>query len=114
MSKSLTKVEKIYRTIALIPVGRVASYGQIADLAGLPGRARLVGKALREPPRELDLPWFRVLRSSGHLAFDAQSDNAQRQKALLMDEGVIVLKNRVNLEKFAWCPELGELLAMEF
>jgi len=114
MTESLSKVDKIYKTVALIPKGRVASYGQIADLAGLPGRARLVGKALRDTPQELALPWFRVLRSSGHLAFDVQSEAAEKQKGLLMEEGVVVLRNRVNLDKFAWKPELGELLTMAF
>ncbi|TQV74731.1 cysteine methyltransferase [Aliikangiella marina] len=114
MSQPISKQERIYRTVALIPRGKVASYGQIADLAGLPGRARLVGKSLREAPSSLNLPWHRVLRSSGHLAFDVNSENAQRQKLRLMDENVVVLSNKVDLSKYAWQPELGELLSMAF
>ena len=56
---------QIWQTVQLIPQGKVACYGQIADLAGLPGRARLVGKALGKVPkggwREQAVPWFRVI-----------------------------------------------------
>jgi len=48
---------RIWRTVQLIPLGKVASYGQIADLAGLPGRARLVGKSLGFVPKNMDVPW---------------------------------------------------------
>src|SRR5947208_3504306 len=59
----------ILRTIAAIPRGRVASYGEIALRAGLPRRARLVGRVLREAGPRANLPWQRVLRSDGRIAF---------------------------------------------
>src|SRR5690348_10875616 len=59
---------RVYAAIAAIPPGRVASYGAIAARAGLPGRARLVGRLLGEVPDGMELPWFRVLRSSGEIA----------------------------------------------
>ncbi|GGD71661.1 methylated-DNA--protein-cysteine methyltransferase [Lacimicrobium alkaliphilum] len=93
-----------------IPSGTVASYGQIADLAGLPGRARLVGKALGRAPKEMKLPWQRVLRSDGQLAFPPGSLSAQTQKGLLQEEGVVVLNNRVRLKDFQWQPGFAELL----
>src|SRR6185437_1310160 len=62
------RYERIYAVIAAIPAGRVASYGQIAARAGLPGRARLVGAALRDTPDGMELPWFRVLHSNGTIA----------------------------------------------
>jgi methylated-DNA-protein-cysteine methyltransferase related protein len=108
-------MRRIWKTIQVIPFGKVASYGQVADLAGLPGRARLVGKALGSTPKEIKLPWFRVLRSSGQLAFEKGSVKAERQKKLLQQENVIVSNNRVNIKVFGWQPDLAELLiALEF
>ncbi len=94
----------------LIPSGCVASYGQVADLAGLPGRARLVGKALGKTPTHLNLPWFRVIKSNGQLAFPAGSEMALCQQGLLQQEGVVVLNNRVPMADFRWQPDLSELL----
>ena len=62
----LNKVARIEAILALIPAGRVVSYGQVADLAGLPGRARLVGKVLRETDKTL--PWHRVLGAGGAIS----------------------------------------------
>lgn len=111
MNKPNTKAEQIWLTVAVIPKGKVAAYGQIADLAGLPKRARFVSTALRLAPETMNLPWHRVLRSNGQLAFSAESDYARLQTKLLKAEGVIVINNRVNLREYAWQPELGELLA---
>lgn len=102
--------EKIASTILLIPHGKVASYGQIADLAGLPGRARLVGRVLRQAPKALKLPWHRVLRSSGQLAFERLSEQARKQSSLLQGEGVQVNSHRVNLQRFQWQPSLDDIL----
>jgi len=102
--------QQIWQTVLQIPAGKVASYGQIADLAGLPGRARLAGKSLGYCPKELDVPWFRVLRSSGQIAFPAGSEQAEKQKGLLQEEGVVVINNRVKLKEFQWQPDLSELL----
>ena len=101
---------KIWRTTLQIPTGKVASYGQIADLAGLPGRSRMVGKAMGQAPKELNVPWYRVLRSDGKIAFPAGSELALRQTGLLQEEGVVVLRNRVKLAEFQWQPDLQELL----
>lgn len=110
MKEPSDKIKRIWKTVIVIPKGKVASYGQIADLAGLPGRARLVGKALGLAPRELKLPWYRVLRSSGQLAFEKGSKNAEKQKGLLQQEEVVVLNNRVQLRMFGWQPDLVEML----
>jgi len=104
------KVKRIWKTVQVIPKGKVASYGQVADLAGLPGRARLVGKSLGLAPKEMKLPWYRVLRSSGQLAFERGSPDAQRQKGLLQEENVVVLNNRVKLKQFGWQPDLADML----
>jgi methylated-DNA-protein-cysteine methyltransferase-like protein len=91
----------ILRTIAAIPRGRVASYGEIAARAGLPGRARLVGRILGEYSA-LKLPWQRVLRSDGRIAFPAGSCGYREQRARLLDEGVTVNRGRVDIKRFGW------------
>lgn len=106
-----TKAERIWQTVLVIPRGKVAAYGQIADLAGLPGRARYVSKALSLAPQTMKLPWHRVLRSNGQIAFVASSKQAKLQTSRLQEEGVAVIKNRVNLKHYGWQPELAEILA---
>jgi methylated-DNA-protein-cysteine methyltransferase-like protein len=96
--------------VQLIPLGKVASYGQIADLAGLPGRSRLVGKSLGYVPNDMNVPWHRVLRSSGQIAFPSGSEKSQKQTGLLQQEDVAVFKNRVKLSAFQWQPDLAEML----
>jgi methylated-DNA-protein-cysteine methyltransferase related protein len=99
---AVMKVEymKVFEAIAAIPPGRVASYGAIAARAGLPGRARLVGRLLGEVPDGMTLPWFRVLRSSGHIAMPPGSRGFREQSRLLRAEGVEVKNGRVPLSRF--------------
>jgi methylated-DNA-protein-cysteine methyltransferase-like protein len=99
---------QIWHTVSQIPAGKVASYGQIADLAGLPGRARLVGKALQLAPASV-LPWHRVLRSDRSLAFAAGSAQALTQRQLLLAEGVVFKGNKVSADAM-WRPDLAALL----
>ena len=101
---------RIFKTVNLIPTGKVASYGQIADLSGLPGRARLVGKVLGKIPDGHSVNWHRVLRSSGHIAFAKGSEQALLQTALLQEEDVAVLNNKVKLKDFVWEPDILTLL----
>ena len=91
---------RVYAAIAAIPHGRVASYGAIAARAGLPGRARLVGKLLGEVPDGMELPWFRVLRSSGEIALPRGSRGFREQVRRLRAEGVEVKNGRVALSAF--------------
>lgn len=105
-----SKQQRIWQTVNLIPSGKVASYGQIADLAGLPGRARLVGKVLAQVPDTLNLPWYRVLRSNGQLAFPKGSEEAKTQTGLLQQDNIVVLNHRVKLKDFQWQPDLAEIL----
>ena len=100
----------IRRTIAAIPLGRVASYGEIAARAGLPRRARLVGRVLREAPDALRLPWHRVLRADGHIAFAAGSRAFREQVRRLAAEGVLVDRGRVDLARHGWERDLDGLL----
>ena len=109
-----SKYVKIWKTVQAIPPGRVSSYGAIADLSGLPGRARLVGKCLGYVPdcgvNGKDIPWYRVLRSSGEIAFESGSEKFEEQCARLMEEGVIVKGKKVSLKEFGWSPSFEELL----
>ena len=96
----------IVRTIAAIPRGRVASYGEIATRAGLPRRARLVGRVLREAGPAAKLPWQRVLRSDGRIAFPPGSRGFREQRQRLLSEGVVVLKGKVDIRRFGWQRDL--------
>jgi methylated-DNA-protein-cysteine methyltransferase-like protein len=104
--------QRIYAVVRAIPPGSVASYGDVALLAGLPRGARQVGRALRESGdiRGEELPWHRVLRSDGRLAFTPGSAAARRQGEQLRDEGVVCARGRVNMSRYRWRPKLDELL----
>jgi methylated-DNA-protein-cysteine methyltransferase-like protein len=96
------EAERILATVARVPRGRVASYGQIAAIAGLPGRARMVGRALREAPDAVTVPWHRVLRADGRIAFPEGSEPHARQVRLLARERVSVDRGRVDLARYGW------------
>ena len=112
MSETVTQPHylPIYRAVAAIPRGRVASYGEIAARAGLPGRARLVGRALRESPSDLTLPWHRVLRADGRIALPEQSSAWREQCQRLREEGVTVSNGRVALSGFGMHHDLDRQL----
>lgn len=101
---------RVYAAIAAIPPGRVASYGAIAARAGLPGRARLVGRLLGEVPDGMELPWFRVLRSSGEIALPRGSRGFREQVRRLRAEGVEVKSGRVALSAFGLDADLDRAL----
>ncbi len=84
----------ILTAVAKLPPGRVASYAQVAAQAGLPGRARMVGRVLREQD-DTKLPWHRVLRADGHLAFAKGSRNYVEQVRRLRAEGVVIRNDKV-------------------
>lgn len=101
---------RILAAIRAIPKGQVAGYGEVARRAGLPGRARLVARVLgqNEDPA---LPWYRVLRSDGRIAFPEGSRGYREQSQRLRAEGVRVEKGRVrgvkaarDLDEVLWGP----------
>lgn len=104
------RYRRIYATVRAIPYGRVASYGQIAALAGLPRQARLVGYALHRLEDGATVPWHRVLNAQGRIAFPPHSTPYQRQQALLQAEGIAVIGGKVDLRQYRWQPSLDELL----
>lgn len=105
-----TRLERIWETIRDIPEGSVASYGQVADIAGIPRGARQVGYALRNLPKGHDVPWHRVLQSSGRIAFENGSRGYREQRRRLIEEDVVVVAGRVDMQRFRWQPDLDELL----
>jgi methylated-DNA-protein-cysteine methyltransferase-like protein len=104
------RFDRIWATIRDIPEGLVASYGQIAEIAGIPRGARQVGTALRRLPSGHNVPWHRVLQASGTIAFEKGSDKFDEQTRRLLKDGVAILEGRVNMRKYRWQPDLDELL----
>lgn len=105
-----TRMRRIWETIREIPRGSVANYGQVAEIAGIPRGARQVGYALRHAPRDLELPWHRVITASGKSAFSPDSRAFRTQQGRLAEEGVVMLKGKVDMQKYRWQPDLDELL----
>ena len=97
--------ELILNVVMQIPQGKVASYGQVAKLAGLPKHARLVGRVLGQMEDGHIVPWFRVINSQGKISLNTLDEKGMCiQTAKLLDEGVVVVNGKVNLKKFQWHP----------
>lgn len=96
----------IYSVVSRIPAGRVATYGQVARLAGLPGQARLVGYALHALPEGTAVPWQRVVNARGATSPRADgSGHETLQRVILRREGVrFGPRGTVSLEKYRWRP----------
>ncbi len=105
-----TNYEKIWARIGQIPRGKVSTYGQIAEMVGLPRHARLVGYALRNTPDHIDIPWHRVINAKGESSFPRDSEQYKLQKNLLLKEGVVFTSGKISLQKFGWTVSLDELL----
>jgi methylated-DNA-protein-cysteine methyltransferase related protein len=102
--------ERVRRAVRAIPVGRVATYGQLAREAGLGRRARFVGRVMARLPEGSNVPWHRVVCAGGRLAFDPGTEHHRRQRALLEKEGIQFSGHRVNLKRHGWQASLDELL----
>ena len=107
--------DKIYAVVRLIPVGKVATYGQIAELAGYGGKARLVGYALFWGAGDSDIPWQRVINAKGQVSesvFRNGSDYFQR--SLLEEEGIVLDETlTVDFKVYRWHPTDDELALIE-
>lgn len=99
-------LQAIWHVVCAIPQGQVATYGTVARAAGLPGRARQAGFALRVAPAELNLPWHRVVGAGGRIAFPASARQHKEQARRLRAEGVPVKNGRVAVTALS---DLGEL-----
>ncbi len=94
---------KIYLIVGKIPRGKIATYGQIARLAGLPNGARQVGYALHNLDDNSDVPWHRVVSHRGRISLPAASPSSSMQRALLETEGVEFNPDgTISLQKFLW------------
>ncbi|TFH93616.1 MULTISPECIES: DNA base-flipping protein [Vibrio] len=94
---------QIFAVIHQIPLGKVSTYGEIAKMAGYPGYARHVGKALGNLPSESKLPWFRVINSQGRISL--KGEDLVRQREALIAEGVEVSNDgKISLRKYRWQP----------
>jgi methylated-DNA-protein-cysteine methyltransferase related protein len=94
----------LYVTLHQVPEGKVVSYGQLAELAGLGRAARYVGRTLSQLPAGTTLPWHRVLGSGGKLSLAAGTTSGDEQRARLRAEGVTISNNRVNMQRHGWRP----------
>ena len=99
----------IYAVVRAIPRGRVATYGQVASLAGMPGASRLVGTAMRANVPELGLPWHRVVGKRSATSAQVRIHDpvgAAIQRGLLADEGVeMTAAGSISLARFGWLPD---------
>ena len=98
----------IYEVVREIPYGKVATYGQVAMLAGLPGQARLAGYAMFNLPPELGnaVPWQRVVNAQGRISYsESRHGSDHRQRELLEAEGVAFdAQGRIDLKVYGWKP----------
>lgn len=99
----------VYRLVACIPPGKVATYGQIAGLLGHPSAARAVGYALHALPASSDIPWQRVINASGRISSRCHPHAESIQRALLEAEGVrFNAADAVDLRRYRWAGPSAE------
>ena len=108
MRGSVTETEnplrtRIYEVVRRIPVGRVATYGQVATLAGLRGHARQVGYALHDLPDGSDVPWHRVINARGEISLRSSSGSHREQRRRLEAEGIgFGSGGTIELSRYRW------------
>ena len=94
---------RIYDVVRRIPKGRIATYGQVARLAGLPRHARLVGYALNALAHDTPLPWFRVVNAKGQVSIRSNGLGHDRLQArILGGEGVRFVRGSIPLSRYQW------------
>ena len=105
IGKNIELAQLILAVVELIPYGQVASYGQIARLAGLPRHARMVGRVLSQLDVDSQVPWYRVLNSQGMISLKKYNELSENIQVIqLMQEGVVVNRGRVDLKIYQWQP----------
>jgi len=100
----MSNYDRIYSIVSQIPSGKVATYGQIAELAQLYGQARLVGYALRRLDPRSPVPWHRVINAKGEISYSAlRRGNDYQQRSLLEAEGIeFNRQGKVDLRVYLW------------
>lgn len=97
--------ERIYKLALLIPKGKVASYGQLAAMAGRPQNSRAAGRAMKNAPADSDIPCHRVVNQSGDIAPSHVFESRKHQRAMLEAEGVVFKANgKIDMKKSQWKP----------
>lgn len=97
-----TRYLMIWETVTKIPYGQVATYGQIARVAGLGRQPRMVGYALHMMPSGMDIPWFRVINAQGKISLPKEDGRYDLQKSLLQKEGIVFKGEKIDLRKYQW------------
>ena len=100
--RQMNKRERIWQVVSRIPRGKVATYGQVARLAGLPGYARYVGYTMKTLPSDSKMPWFRVVNSKGQLSFPMHSVRYRAQQEKLEAEGIVFSEGKFCLQTYQW------------
>jgi methylated-DNA-protein-cysteine methyltransferase-like protein len=103
-------VKAVWQVVGSIPRGHVLTYCEVARLAGMSRAARRVSQALRRAPKDLILPWHRVVNAQGKISFPSDSSGYREQKDLLEQEGVQFLKGKIDLQRFGYRGALDNLL----
>ena len=102
------RYRRIYAVVRQIPCGQVATYGQVAAIAGYPGQARQVGYALHALSEGSDVPWQRVINARGEVSLRSEGGWEHYQRHLLEEEGVSFTRSgRVDLGRYRWEPTLA-------
>jgi methylated-DNA-protein-cysteine methyltransferase-like protein len=100
----------VYAVVSAIPSGSVSSYGTVAAIVGHPRAPRAVGGALSALPEELNVPWWRVISTSGKISTSPIHHTAQIQRAMLEDEGVKFTEGgRIDWDRYEWNPDEADL-----
>ena len=104
-----TSYENIYKFIKQIPLGHIATYGQVAKLAGIPRQARQVGYAL-SALRNIEVPWHRVVNAKGEISQRSNSDYEKLQRTLLEEEGIVFNSDgKISLTSYRWIPHNAQM-----
>lgn len=103
-------VKSVWQVVQGIPRGHVLTYGEVARLAGMSRAARRVSMAMRRAPRDMELPWHRVINSQGKISLPEDSQGYRQQKERLEEEGVVFLKGKIDLDRFGYQGALDHLL----
>lgn len=101
--------DRIYESVKLIPRGKVATYGQIAAMAGNENWARIVGNALHVNPDPMNIPCHRVVNAKGEMSQSFAFGGARQQKELLEQEGIVFEDEKVNLKRYKWNTSCREI-----
>lgn len=97
--------ERIYKLALMIPKGKVASYGQLAAMAGKPQNSRAAGRAMKNSPADRDIPCHRVVSQNGETAPSHVFESRKHQRAMLEAEGVVFKQNgKIDMKKSQWKP----------